>query len=258
MKYSGYLIDLDGTAYSGDTPIISCVNFVNQLNEHKIPFLFVSNNSAKTQMQTYEKLKKMGYNIEISNVYTSALATATYINENYFKPKCYVIGDLGINQALEKEAIKIVGADSDVCDIVVVGYDNKVDYQKLCDASNFLFKGSHFITTNPDRAIPTDDGFKPGNGAITELLKYATNIKPVVIGKPSTIIMDYAIKRLGVERDSIAMIGDNFDTDIMAGVNSHIDTVYVQTGLTTLAEINQLDIKPSVILNDLSEVDFNE
>lgn len=250
--YQGYLIDLDGTAYLGNEVILTCVDFVNELVQKDIKFMFVSNNSTKSQKDVCLKLVNMGYNVTEEHIFTSAMATEYYLADTYKGKKVYLIGDEGLKNSVKKSGAVI--SDDTVVDAVVVGLDFELTYESLTKAVLAINNGAEFISTNPDRALPSERGMLPGNGAIVEAIKFATNKEPVVIGKPSKIIMEYAIKKIGVPKGRIAMIGDNYDTDILSGINVGIDTIYVETGLTTKEEVLKRKILPTHIFNNLSEL----
>lgn len=250
MKYEGYLIDLDGTAYLGSEKIPTARDFVNCLKEQGKSFLFLSNNSSKTQEDVVMKLTQHGYKVGPENVYTSAMATAKYLADNYYQKKVYVIGDVGLRSELKKIDIELVNDIN--CDVVVVGYDSKLDYEMLTVATLAISNGADFISTNPDRALPSERGMVLGNGAITAAIEYATNKEALYIGKPSSIIMNYAIEELAIPADKIVMIGDNYDTDIMSGIVAKLDTIHVETGLTTASEVQTKAVAPTIMVKDLS------
>ena len=141
---------------------------------------------------------------------------------------------------------------------VVVGLDWNVTYDKLATATLAIQNGALFIGTNPDLNIPTERGLLPGAGSLNALLEAATRIKQVFIGKPNAIIMNKALEILNIPRNQAVMVGDNYLTDIMAGINNDIDTLLVTTGFTTVEEVPDLPIQPSYVLASLDEWTFNE
>ncbi|MUV39214.1 4-nitrophenylphosphatase [Lentibacillus sp. JNUCC-1] len=251
-SYSGYLIDLDGTMYNGTEPIDSAIQFVCRLKEQNKSYLFVTNNSSSTPEQVADKLQKMGVPAASEQIITSSLATATYIREQYGAARCYVIGEEGLKHALEETGHTIIDDDSQV-DVVIVGIDRSVTYEKYAKACLHVRAGAAFISTNGDIAIPTERGMLPGNGALTSVIEVSTKEKPVFIGKPETTIMNTALKRMDLSKAATVMIGDNYDTDIMAGVNAGMDTLMVLTGVTTTSQLSEIKHKPTHVVNDLSE-----
>ncbi|KKI56888.1 HAD superfamily hydrolase (TIGR01457 family) [Staphylococcus pasteuri] len=250
-QYKAYLIDLDGTMYKGTDEIDGASQFIDYLNEHQIPHLYVTNNSTKTPDQVADKLHEMNIDATPDEIVTSALATADYISEQSPGASVYMLGGEGLHSALT-EAGLVVKNDENV-DYVVIGLDENVTYEKLAIATLAVRKGATFISTNPDVSIPKERGFLPGNGAITSVVSVSTGVQPQFIGKPETIIMNKSLELLQLNKEEVAMVGDLYDTDIMSGINVGIDTVHVQTGVTTLEEIQTKDIPPTYSFKDLNE-----
>lgn len=250
-QYKGFLIDLDGTIYRGNEIIEGAIDFVNYLNERKLPYLFVTNNSSKTEAQVVKHLAAIGIHTEEANILTSSLATAKYIKRELDAEKIFVIGEEGLHTALKDEGLTITEAEANV---VVVGLDRQLSYEKLTKACLNIQSGAHFVSTNKDAAIPTARGFELGNGAITAAIAKSTGCEPTFIGKPERIIMDEAVRIIGEKREDLLMIGDNYDTDIQAGIQASIDTLMVYTGVTAIDDYEQLPVKPTYAMGNL--VDF--
>nr|WP_263313901.1 TIGR01457 family HAD-type hydrolase [Mammaliicoccus sp. Marseille-Q6498] len=249
--YKGYLIDLDGTMYKGSEIIEGAIEFINFLNENNKDYLFVTNNSSKTPAEVAEKLNNMGFNTSSEHVITSAMATAGYISEASPGASVYMVGGSGLNTALNDAGL-IVKEDEHV-DYVVMGLDVNISYEKLSVACLAVRNGAKFISTNKDVSIPNERGFLPGNGSLTSVVSVSTGQTPIFIGKPETIIMDQAIEKIGLAKEDCVMIGDLYDTDILAGINSKIDTMHVQTGVTTLEEIELKEVRPTYSIKNLLE-----
>ena len=249
-KYKGYLIDLDGTMYKGTERIESASDFVKNLREHGIPYLFVTNNSSRTPAQVAEKL--MGFDIpaEEKLVFTTSQATANYIYEQKNNASVYVIGEEGIRTAIEEKGLQFAGEDAD---FVVVGIDRSISYEKLAVACLAVRNGATFVSTNGDIAIPTERGLLPGNGSLTSVITVSTQTKPIFIGKPESIIMEQALKVLGTANEETLMVGDNYDTDISAGMNAGIDTLLVHTGVTTKELLAGYDRMPTYSIDTLDK-----
>lgn len=255
MTYKGYLIDLDGTIYKGKDRIPAGEAFVHELQRRNLPYLFVTNNTTRTP-ETVQAMLAEQFNVEtpIETIYTATLATVDYLNDKNLGKKVYVIGDVGLKQAIA-EAGYI--EDTDNPDYVVVGLDWEVDYEKLSIATLAIQKGAHFVGTNPDLNIPTERGLMPGAGSIITLIEVATRVKPVYIGKPNAIIMEKAVEHLGLPREEVIMVGDNYLTDIRAGIDNDIPTLLVTTGFTKPEEVPDLPIQPDYVLSSLAEWDFD-
>jgi HAD superfamily hydrolase (TIGR01457 family) len=256
-KYRGYLLDLDGTMYAGTRLIEGAKEFIDYLANHNLPYLFVTNNASKTAEEVSDKLTGMGFVSSPDNVVTSAMATAMYIAEEKPRASVFVIGGSGIRTALEDEGLVL--KDDEHVDYVVIGLDVDISYEKYAVACLAVRNGAKFISTNPDVSIPTERGFLPGNGALTSVVAVSTGVDPIFIGKPEQHIMNKAVELIGLPKEDLVMIGDLYMTDIMSGINSGIDTLHVQTGVTTYEAIMKEKIPPTYSVKNLLEViDFYE
>ncbi|HEP1467843.1 TPA: TIGR01457 family HAD-type hydrolase [Streptococcus pyogenes] len=251
MPYKGYLIDLDGTIYQGKNRIPAGERFIKRLQERGIPYLLVTNNTTRTPEMVQDMLSKQ-FNVEtgIETIYTATMATVDYMNDMNRGKTAYVIGETGL-----KSAIAAAGYVEELENpaYVVVGLDSQVTYEMLAIATLAIQKGALFIGTNPDLNIPTERGLMPGAGALNALLEAATRVKPVFIGKPNAIIMNKSLEVLGIQRSEAVMVGDNYLTDIMAGIQNDIATILVTTGFTRPEEVPTLPIQPDHVLSSLDE-----
>lgn len=249
-KYKGYLIDLDGTMYRGTEQIEAASDFVKKLQRNYIPYLFVTNNSSRTPAQVAEKLRNFDIPAEEEQVFTTSQATANYIFELKKDASVYVIGEEGLRTALEEKGFRFTGEEAD---FVVVGIDRSISYEKLAVACLAVRNGATFISTNGDIAIPTERGLLPGNGSLTSVITVSTQTKPLFIGKPESIIMEQALKVLGTAKEETIMVGDYYDTDILAGMNAGMDTLLVHTGVTTKELLAAYDRKPTYAIDTLDQ-----
>ncbi|MBY0096962.1 TIGR01457 family HAD-type hydrolase [Mesobacillus maritimus] len=249
-KYKGYLIDLDGTMYRGAEQIAEACDFIKRLSEKGIPYLFVTNNSARTPAQVAAKLRDFHIPATEQQVFTTSQATANYIFEENNGATVYTIGEEGLRTALKEKGLK---EDGEEADYVVMGIDREITYEKLAVACLAVRNGAKFISTNADIAIPTERGLVPGNGSITSVVAVSTQTTPTFIGKPESIIMEQALKVLGTERAETLMVGDNYDTDIRAGINAGMDTLLVHTGVTTVEHLRNYEIQPTYTVDTLDE-----
>lgn len=248
--YKGYLIDLDGTMYRGTEPIEEAVTFVKKLQERNLPYLFVTNNSSKTPDQVAEHLTQFDVPVTKEQVFTTSMATAAFISQEKKDASVYVIGGEGIRQALTEKGMELV---TESPDYVVVGLDRDITYEKLALGCLAVRGGAKFISTNGDIAIPTERGLLPGNGSLTSVIAVSTQTDPIFIGKPEAVIMEQALEVLGLPKEEVAMIGDNYDTDITAGINVGMDTVIVHTGVTTKEVLGTMQKQPTFSIPSLSE-----
>ncbi|MBW1605755.1 TIGR01457 family HAD-type hydrolase [Lactobacillus sp. Sy-1] len=252
-RYQGYFIDLDGTIYAGKKRIPAAKRFIERLQKAEIPFLFVTNNTTKLPKDVVANLAdNHDIHVQESNVYTAGLATADFMNGDADEDhrKAYVIGEAGLVDALEARGFEIT---ADNPDYVVVGLDTAVTYEKFCVATLAIQHGAKFIGTNPDTNIPNERGMLPGAGSLVDLVRYATQTNPVLIGKPKAIILENALRIIGLQKDQVIMVGDNYMTDISAGINFGIDTLLVYTGVSTKQQIATKTVKPTWEIDSLDE-----
>ncbi len=253
QKYKGYLIDLDGTMYRGTELIKEAADFVNELIKLDLPYLFVTNNSSRTPEQVAEKLRSFSIPAAATQVFTTSMATANYIYEQKNEASVYVIGEEGIRTALADKGLAFAEENADY---VVVGIDRSISYEKLATACLAVQNGATFISTNGDIAIPTERGLLPGNGSLTSVITVSTQTKPIFIGKPESIIMEQALQVLGTKKSETLMVGDNYDTDILAGMNAGMDTLLVHTGVTTKELLSGYEKKPTYVVDSLDHWKF--
>ncbi len=252
-KRTVYQISVDQATVIGWIPAGEA--FVHELQAREIPYLFVTNNTTRTP-ETVRDMLATHFNIEtpVSTIYTATLATIDYMNDQNLGKKVYVIGEAGLKDAIEEAGYVM---DEEAPDYVVIGLDWQVDYEKFAIATLAIQKGAHFIGTNPDLNIPTERGLLPGAGSLIALVEAATRVEPVIIGKPKSIIMDKAIEHLGLAREEVVMVGDNYLTDIRAGIDNGIPTLLVTTGFTKPEEVSTLPIAPTHVVASLAEWDFD-
>lgn len=258
MQYKGYFIDLDGTMYRGKSRIPAAARFIKRLQELKLEPLFVTNNSTKSPEAVATNLiNNHDIAVNASNVYTTALATADYLDQHASSDRrsVYIVGETGLI-----EAIRSVGfiEDSVSPDYVVVGLDTELTYHKLELAVLAIRKGATFIGTNADSNLPNERGMVPGAGSLVKLVEYATQTQPIMIGKPESIIMNLALKHSGLKVNEVIMVGDNYNTDILAGQSVGMDTLMVYTGLSKKSEIASKLKLPTYQVDSLDEWIFEE
>ena len=251
-NYQGYFIDLDGTTYKGKKQIPAAARFIKRLKAADKTILFVTNNSTRSPELVANNLRE-NHNIDVKaeNVYTTALATADYLDGIAGeKRKVYVVGESGLRGALTAGGFEITDQQPD---FVVVGLDSQVTYAKLETAVLLIRDGAKFIGTNEDSNLPNERGMVPGAGSIVKLVEYATQQKPLMIGKPEKIIMEMALQKVGLSRDEVVMVGDNYHTDIQAAINVGMDSLLVYTGLSKPAEVAREAVQPTNSVRSLDE-----
>lgn len=233
MQYKAYCFDLDGTVYRGNEPIASAVTFIHALQAKGIEPFFITNNSSKTVGELQATLRDMDIIAQADHIYSSALATAKYITENFEDERVLLIGSHGLQDALQRAGVEIVEQGGS---IVVVGIDREVNYMKLAAAAIAVQHGATLLSTNQDVKFPTEFGFVPGNGAFTSLIANVAGVEPIYIGKPSPLMLEMISRDHHLRKQDMVLIGDNHDTDIMCGVTYGIATIHVDTGVTRSAD----------------------
>lgn len=248
----GFLIDLDGTMYRGNEAIPHAKEFIEWLEQTGKKYLYVTNNSAPLPGKVAEKLCHMGIPAKTEHILTSSQVTAMYIKDHAGSktPTFYAIGEQGLYAALEEAGCQY---DETNPDYVVVGIDRDLTYEKLKIASLAIQKGAVFLGTNADKRVPTDQGLLPGAGSISALLAAASGTQPIWVGKPEARMVAYGMKKIGTVPERTVMIGDNLETDIMAGVNAGVRTALILTGYSKRKDTESSQAKPDAIIEDLAE-----
>lgn len=250
--YQGYFIDLDGTTYKGTKRIPAAARFIKRLQAAGKTVLFVTNNSTRTPAFVANNLRENhAINVTADNVYTTALATADYLDKVAGDHRrVYVVGESGLRTALEQHHFQLTDHHPDY---VVVGLDSQVTYAKLETAVLLIRAGATFIGTNADSNLPNERGMVPGTGSLIKLVEYATQQKPVMIGKPEATIMKMALQKTGLDRNQVVMVGDNYNTDIRAAINTGMDSLLVYTGLSTPDQVAKMAVQPTHTVKSLDE-----
>ncbi|MDR1521894.1 MAG: TIGR01457 family HAD-type hydrolase [Streptococcaceae bacterium] len=253
-QYKGYLVDLDGTIYKGNEIILAGQRFIEELQRQNLPFLFVTNNTTKSPKIVQQRLQKeFAINVEEKIIYTASRATVDYMNKLNRGKKVYIIGESGLKNEILSEGYLW---EKMYPDYVVVGLDMNLTYEKAMIAMLAIQNGATFIGTNPDLNLPTEKGLLPGAGSVVRFVEAATQVKPIYIGKPKAIMMNKAVELLNCKREDVLMVGDNYLTDIQAGLENNIDTLLVTSGFTKPEEVKALPVAPTYILASLDEWAF--
>ena len=250
----GYLIDMDGVIYRGSEMIPGALEFVHGLRAAGIPFVFLTNNSQRTQRDIVAKLRRMGFDVDESHVFTCAMATARFLAEQKPDGTAYVIGEGGLLNALHAKGYAIVDHDPDY---VVVGEGRTLSFEMIETAVNMILNGARLIATNLDASCPTPRGIRPGCGAVTALLEAATGVKAFSVGKPSPIMLRAARKELGLVASETTIIGDTMETDILGGVQMGYRTVLVLSGGTRRSDVRKYGYQPDVVIESIAEMSLD-
>ena len=246
-----FICDMDGVIYHGNRIIPNVKNFVNWLLENDKKFLFLTNSSERSPKELEEKLRRMGLTVDESHFYTSALATASFLESQCKGGSVYVIGEPGLTYALYEAGFSMNDVNPDY---VVFGETRSLNYEKIEKAVRLVMNGAKLIGTNSDLTGPSEAGIVPACRALISPIEMTTGKSAYFVGKPNPLMMRHALKKLDCHRVEAALIGDRMDTDIIAGIESEIDTVLVLSGVTTLDGINNFPYRPKYILRDVGEI----
>jgi NagD protein len=247
----GFISDMDGVIYHGNKLLPGVKEFVKWLRKEKKHFLFLTNSSERTPRELQEKLHRMGVDVDRNVFYTSALATAQFLSSQKPHGTAFIIGEAGLINAMYNVGYTMNNIDPDY---VVVGDTRNYSYEKLEQAVNLVINGAKLIGTNPDLTGPIENGIAPSTKALISPIELATGKQAYFVGKPNPLMMRIALKNLGVRREDAIIIGDRMDTDIIAGIESEIDTLLVLSGISTRETVKEFPYLPRYILNGVGEI----
>lgn len=250
-KTKYFIIDMDGTFYLGNHIIEGAPSFIEKLLATGRDFRFFTNNSSNNVEVCRKKLEAMGFPVDEDKVIISSHVTAAYLNRVHPGQRVYLLGNERLTGDLLAAGINLV---EDEPDVVVLGFDTTLTYEKISKAANLIAQGVTYIATHPDLNCPMAQGFMPDTGSMIELFAASTGKRPLVMGKPMEETVNYITSLLNCQRDEIAFVGDRLATDIAIAADHGIPGALVLSGVTTIEEYNAGDIKASVVVNDLAEL----
>jgi NagD protein len=251
QQLKNYLIDMDGVLISGSTLIPGADAFIQRLRDRGVNFLLLTNNSRHTPRDLAFNLQKVGLHITESNIFTSAIATARFLQAQKPNGTAYVIGESGLTAALHEVGFIITEHEPDY---VVLGETLNYNFSQITHAIRLILGGSRFIATNPDATGPSEAGILPACGATAALIETATGKRAFFVGKPNPLMMRSALNYLGVHSEDTIMIGDRMDTDMVAGVQTGLDTILVLSGVTRLADVARFPYVPTYIVQSVADI----
>ncbi len=247
----GFICDMDGVIYHGNQLVPGAKEFVEWLYRENKQFLFLTNASSRSPKELQKKLQRMGLDISEDHFYTSALATAKFLQKQAPGCSAYVIGDHGLFNALYDCGITINEVDPDY---VVVGETAGYCFEHISRAMNLVNKGAKLIATNSDMTGPVEGGFAPACRALVAPIEATTGKSAYYVGKPNPLMMRTGLGILGVHSKEAVMIGDRMDTDIIAGIETGLDTALVLTGVSTMETLNEYPYRPRLVLNSIGDI----
>ena len=250
-KKNAFICDMDGVIYHGNKIIPGVAEFIEWIQNNGKDFLFLTNSSERSPRELAQKLGRMGLAVDESHFYTSALATASFLASQCKGGSVYVIGEPGLTYALYEAGFSMNDVNPDY---VVFGETRSLNYEKIEKAVRLVMNGAKLIGTNSDLTAPAESGIIPACRALISPIEMTTGKSAYFVGKPNPLMMRHALKKLGCHRAEAAIIGDRMDTDIVAGMESEIDTVLVLSGVSTLETIDKFPYRPKYILNNVGEI----
>ena len=251
LEKQGFICDMDGVIYHGDKILEGVREFVNWMLEGGKKFVFLTNSPERTPHELSMKLERMGLSVTPDHFYTSAMATASFLASQKESATAYVIGEAALTKALYDKGIYMNDVNPDY---VVVGETRTYCFEKIEKAIALVNAGAKLIGTNPDTVGVTDRGIMPATGSLVAPIEIATGKKAYFVGKPNPVMIRHGLKRLGCHSEDIAFIGDRMDTDIIAGIESNVDTILVLSGVTAREDIGNFPYRPKYIFNGIGDI----
>ena len=246
-----WLIDMDGVLVREEHPIPGAAEFLARLRDRGVPFLVLTNNSMYTRRDLSARLALSGLEVPEESIWTSALATADFLQSQRPAGSAFAIGEAGLITALHAVGYTLVERDPDY---VVLGETRTYSFERISQAIRLIAAGARFIATNPDPTGPTPDGPLPATGSVAALISRATGVDPYFVGKPNPLMMRSALNAIDAHSETTAMVGDRMDTDVVSGLEAGMHTVLVLTGSTRREEAEAFPYRPSRIVDSIANL----
>jgi NagD protein len=246
-----WLLDMDGVLVREEQPIPGADRFLAALRERGTPFLVLTNNSIYTRRDLTARLRAAGLDVPEEAIWTSALATARFLEDQRPQGSAFVIGEAGLTTALHGAGYTLTERSPDY---VVLGETRTYSFERITQAIRLIAAGARFIATNPDATGPSSDGPLPATGSVAALISRATGVEPYFVGKPNPLMMRSALNAIDAHSETAAMIGDRMDTDIVAGLEAGMETILVLTGITNREDAEQYPYRASRIVDSVADL----
>lgn len=246
-----YLTDMDGVLVHEEHLVPGADEFLAELRDNDIKFLVLTNNSIYTPRDLRARLLRTGLDIPERAIWTSALATAQFLDSQRPNGSAFVIGEAGLTTALHEAGYILTEREPDY---VVLGETRTYSFTAITRAIRLIEAGSKFIATNPDPTGPSREGSLPATGSVAAMIERATGVKPYFVGKPNPLMMRSALNALGAHSENTVMIGDRMDTDVHAGVEAGLHTVLVLTGISDKLTADRYPYRPHLILDSVADL----
>src|SRR5690242_1103378 len=244
-------MDMDGVLVHEEEPISGANRFISRLRELAMPFLVLTNNSIYTRRDLAARLSASGLDVPEESIWTSALATARFLDDQRPNGSAFVIGEAGLTTALHDVGYTLTERDPDY---VVLGETRTYSFERITLAIRLIVEGARFIATNPDATGPSPDGPLPATGSVAALISRATGVAPYYVGKPNPLMMRSALNAIDAHSETTAMIGDRMDTDVVSGIEAGLETILVLTGISTRESAERYPYRPARIVESVADL----
>jgi NagD protein len=246
-----WLTDMDGVLVHEGVPVPGAQEFVSALQKSGKRYLVLTNNSIYTPRDLQARLRSGGIDVPAESIWTSALATAQFLDSQRPGGTAHVVGEAGLTTALHEIGYVLTDTEPDY---VVLGETRTYSFTAITRAIRLINNGARFIATNPDPTGPSNEGALPATGAVAALITKATGVQPYFVGKPNPLMMRSALNAVNGHSESTVMIGDRMDTDIVAGTEAGLETILVLTGVTGRHEVDRFPYRPSRIVDSVADL----
>ncbi len=250
-KIECWLSDMDGVLVHEGLPVPGADTFLAALSASGRRFLVLTNNSIYTPRDLAARLRMAGLDVPVEAIWTSALATAEFLNDQRPGGSAFVIGEAGLTTALHEIGYVLTDLNPDY---VVLGETRNYSFEQITTAIRLIERGARFIATNPDPVGPSNEGSLPACGAVAALITKATGKDPYFVGKPNPLMMRVGLNKVQGHSETTAMIGDRMDTDVVAGMEAGLHTILVLTGVTRAEEVDGFPFRPSQIVDSVADL----
>jgi len=244
-------MDMDGVLVHEEQALPGADRFLARLRDTGTPFLVLTNNSIYTRRDLSARLRASGLDVPEESIWTSALATARFLESQRPGGSAFVIGEAGLTTALHEAGYTMTERDPDY---VVLGETRTYSFERITHAIRLIVNGARFIATNPDNTGPSPDGPVPATGSVAALVSRATGVDPYYVGKPNPLMMRSALNAIDAHSETTAMIGDRMDTDIVAGLEAGLEAILVLSGVTTREAAERFPFRASRILDSVADL----
>ncbi len=244
-------MDMDGVLVREEHVIPGAERFITRLRERGTPFLVLTNNSMYTSRDLAARLRASGLEVPEEAIWTSALATARFLEAQRPQGSAFVIGEAGLTTALHDSGYTLTERSPDY---VVLGETRTYSFERITRAIRLIGGGARFIATNPDATGPTADGPLPATGSVAALISRATGVEPYFVGKPNPLMMRSALNAIDAHSETSAMIGDRMDTDVVSGLEAGMETILVLSGITTRDDAERYPYRASRVVDSIADL----